>query len=171
MRLRPIFFICLLATCVIGQKPMIELPGVRILQTTRKEIEKKYGPPLDENKSNNSFKYNTEDLRIEVRYTSKPCSGGTIGAYNVKENRVLDYSIRWRRRTLLSELGVDLSSYYKDDSGDVANLSTYIDRGHGSSIEVGETVGGLPRQVFVTEIVRLPSQKEEKGRKCRANRN
>jgi hypothetical protein len=138
------------------------------LQTTRKEIEKKYGPPLKENKSNRSFKYKTDDLLIEVRYTSKPCSGGTIGAYNVKEDRVLDYRMGYRKPTRLTELGVDLSKYVKDESGDLLNVFQYIDRRRGRSIWVG-SLGGTPNEVFVKDIERWPTEKEEKGRKCRAN--
>lgn len=163
--MRPILLILLLASMVLGQKSELGLPGVAPLKTSRKKFEKIYGPPVERNPENRIFKYRTETQLIEVTYTSKPCSSERLGAYRVRQDIVLDYSVSYLNPVKVSELSFDTNKFTMDDSGDLLNMFQYMNLDEGITIRVYTRV--VEPGQYIQEIAYYPSLEQKRSQKCR----
>lgn len=130
-------------------------PNIVPLRSTRADVERKYGPPMDDLKS----LYDTDGARILVFYQKERCADGgaksqaTRRGWDVPIDTVLFFRVSPKSRISLRELGVDETKYQKFVSP-LDATTYYNDEAAGISIAVGST------ERWVKEITYSPTSKD-----------
>lgn len=80
--------------------------GIMPLHSTRADVERLIGKP--------NFKYDLYDFeneRVFILYSSKPCTEGLQGSWNVPRDTVIQVSVAPKEKLRLSDLQIDFSKY------------------------------------------------------------
>jgi len=104
------------------------------LVSNRADVEKKLGKP--------NFEYGLYDFeneRVDIMYSTTPCSGGYRGSYRVPSDTVIRIDIAPKKNLHLSELRLDLGSYKKTTDSNSAR--TFYRNDEGLTVVVFEGTG------------------------------
>jgi hypothetical protein len=112
---------CLVSSPIIAVTK--EWNNIRPLHTTRREVEKILGKPVETNDRGCSAIFEKGDERIEVYYLCFSCDKGKKENKKKRIDVVLRVLRNFRNRPALSDLGFDLSKFTKAEGhikGDIA---------------------------------------------------
>ena len=135
-----------------------EWRGIMPLHSTRADVERLLGKPNLKN-ANPSIKYGLYDLereRVDILYSSRPCTRGAQGAWRVPPDMVISIRVAPKKELLFSDLRLDVSKYRITDGGHVPGYTYYTDEQEGVQFEV---IKGQ-----VTTISYFPQSKDDRLR-------
>jgi len=122
--------------------------GISVLRTTRDEVEKVLGQPIDDDGLDVS--YRTEDALIHVTYSNLPCSNAKSfkGNFKVQQNTVLSYRVVVKKELKLSEFEWQSDLYQRGEDTHVQNWVEYFNAKNGIGLRTEKLQGGDER-VFI----------------------
>lgn len=132
--------------------------GILPLRSTKKDVEKTYGPPsrIDDN---DYYQYVGDNFSAQVNYSTEPCSGNQYdrGKYNVPKDTVLDIWVYVRGNVLLSTVEFDRSKFVRKPDQELLNLVHYYSSDNAMSISssISDKEGN---EYFGRVIYRTPPQ-------------
>lgn len=140
--------------------------GIVPLHSTRADVERLIGKP--------NFKhdlYDFENERVDITYSSDPCTQASRGMWNVPPDTVISIRVAPKIELRLSDLQIDESKYKKTDGGHLPYVFYYTNEEEGIQIE--EIKGE------VANITYFPSAKDNhlrcsvptKGQPCKRQLN
>jgi hypothetical protein len=134
MKFRVLLLGIILSSVCLGQSERIEngWKGIKVLQTTRAEVEKILGKPtIDEY---NNIKYYIDEGLIRISYSQEPCSNDSQGRYDVPKDTVFDYEVIITREMDLTNLIWKKELYKKTKDSHVLYNSYYSNQNEGITI-------------------------------------
>ena len=147
--------ICIFAGTLLAGNPQGLLQnrfGIIPLHSTRADVERLYGPPVDDACRCN-FRTTTE--AINVAYATSPCAG-LIDGWNVPKDTVLSFTVRPVVYPLLSDTGIDLAGFVKRERQGAATYYTNVEKGIVFSVQDRR----------VTDVTHFPPRNEN-GKRCK----
>jgi hypothetical protein len=176
---------------IVGNLPLVltltliaqakEWRGIVPLRSTRSDVERLLGPPVDAGKLN--ALYRTENEAISISYaTGKPCEPGTLQSGwmvprdTVVEIRVVEVYDPEKGGVTFRDLGIDTSKYKEEGGGHVPGVSSFTNEEEGVRYELGTVLRYVTRdgkreleeqRGVVRGVTYLPSAKD-KHLKCPA---
>jgi hypothetical protein len=120
-----------LTLCLVAYSQAQGWRGIRPLHSTRQDVERLIGPPLQPN----GMTYDLKGERVNVVYSANSCSRGWPYGWNVPPGTVTGITIYPQPRPKLAELPIDVTkaTKYVDPSGFIhfnnneAGLSVEVD--------------------------------------------
>lgn len=107
--------------------------GIRPLHSTREDVERLAGPPLQPKGST----YDVKDERVTVVYADGPCAEGWPYGWNVPPGTVVSVTAYQKTKPSLRDLRIDLSKYDRSDILLPSGTVFYSNEAAGVSIEAG----------------------------------
>lgn len=106
-----------------------KLNQIKLLTTTREEVEKLFGYPTITYKSkgkwNETIEYKLKEGQLTVDYSLGKCSETNKEGYNVEKDVVIDVDIRLKKEVSIAKLNLDLGKFDKREIDDLPGLFTY----------------------------------------------
>lgn len=131
----------LLSACVLlftpTQTPVSGWRGIVPLHSTRADVERLIGKP--------NFKYDLYDIgneRVDIMYSSDPCTQGLQGSYTVPRDTVIRISVVPQNQLRFSDLRLDLGKYKKTEDAPEQHHAVYKNEEQGITYVVYEGNGG-----------------------------
>jgi hypothetical protein len=108
--------------------------GIRVLQSTRTDVEKILGKPVKD--KDGVVEYEADDAYFRVLYARKPCEAPEtlLGGYKVSEGVVLQYKVQPKNDLKVTELKISESLYERSVSTHRFQDIVYFNRRHAVSI-------------------------------------
>jgi len=159
LRLSSVFALCVGAAW--GQSVASAIQSIVPLQTHRQEIEALLGSP---EQSGTYWQFKTADMVLNAVFSTGRCVDAMADGsrFDVEKEIVLSYQLVIRRQLPLSDLGLDLTEYSLDESGDLINFVTY--RNPRDGIEI--VVGFQEDLKLLKSIRRRPSERNAERYRC-----
>jgi hypothetical protein len=107
-----------------------EWHGIKVLRSTRSDVEKLIGNPMEPNGNI----YDLKDERVTVFYSGGSCAKGWPFGWNVPEGIVIGITVYLKKTPMLGDLGVDLSEYKKFNDPHDGGVTYYSNAEKGISI-------------------------------------
>jgi hypothetical protein len=139
-----------------------EWRGIVPLRSTRADVERLIGKP--------NFKYgiyDLEDARVDILYSSAPCTVGLQGAWNVPPDTVINITLSPKRNMLFSQLRINFRRFKKTQGAPAQQYATYTDEEEGITYVVFEGEG--EDYGMISKIYYGPKAKDKKLQ-CSATR-
>jgi hypothetical protein len=135
--------------------------GIVPLQSTREDVERLLGPPVQPCRFEHCF-YETAEEHVFVAYSRGPCPEDEFRPFNVPRGTVEEIDVTPKKKPRLTDLNLDLSKYEKTEDDELLGLVYYENRDEGVIFEVD--LGVVKSITYVPtprdEYLRCPPAKE-----------
>jgi hypothetical protein len=119
------------------------------LRSTRADVEKVLGQPVDDSKAVDAVIYKTDNERIFVLYSTGPCNSKPSSGWNVAANTVISLSVDPNKKPRFSDYNLDESRYEKRPDREVRYLTYYINEQDGIRLVVNTEEGVIKTFEFL----------------------
>lgn len=139
-----------------------KLNQIKLLTTTRQEVEKLFGYPeityTSKGRWNETIEYKLKEGQLSVDYSLEKCSETNKDGYDVDKDVVIDIYMDLKEDVSISKLGLDLSKFEKSAISDLVGVFTY------TNDDSGERFTGTLQKI--SDFTRSPSIPQEEKYKC-----
>lgn len=135
----------------------LKLKQVKLMVTTKQEVEKLFNYPEATNTFDGEWSknidYNLKEGKLSVSYSQGKCSEVNTDGYNVEKDVVIGITMYLEEEVSISKLALDLSNFDKREISDLVGVFTYVNENS------GEWFNGTSRKL--NDFKLFPSKSKE----------
>jgi len=113
--------------------------GIVPLKSTRADVEKILGTPLDYSRAKYAAAYNTKTARVSVIYSTGSCSVKPNNGWNVPELTVVSIFVEPNEKPKFSKIKIDESRFKRSEDPEVLGMVHYTNEKDGISLTVNSS--------------------------------